>query len=281
MSGQTLPQSKKIIIRKSMKIRKKIILFIIVVLGCLAYKMFSYYAPPSAYQPYAIPQKQDDTLRIAYLGDSWAFMHREHKCVIPKIIEDTLHCPVRVHSYGMCGQTSKEFYENIFNNADLKHFLQKRRYEYCFISLGINDTYKKMSTAYYQQSMDYIIRFFLANHIRPIILDIPDYDIYKSFERQNDPRKILRRLSMFINNTPLDCKKQFQNALGEMIVKNNYTKEVSIIRYLSWSKNGEKEKKSLYLNDGMHLNNNGYIKLDSLIANEILKQDNPLIHNIR
>ena len=193
-----------------MKILKTGILLIIVVLGCLAYMMFSYYAPPSAYQPYAIPQEQDDTLRIAYLGDSWAFMHREHNCEISKILQDTLHHPVKVHSYGMCGLTSKEFYKNIFYNADLKHFLQKRRYQYCFISLGINDTYKKMSTVYYQKSMDYIIRFFLANNIRPIILEIPDYDIYKSFERQDDSRKVLRHLSMYINNTPLNSKEQFR-----------------------------------------------------------------------
>ena len=254
-----------------MKIQKMIILLIIVVLGCLAYKMFSYYAPPSEHQPYTIPQKQDDTLRIAYLGDSWAFMHREHNCEISKILEDTLHRPVRVHSYGMCGQTSKEFYENIFNNADLKHFLQKRRYEYCFISLGINDTYKKMSITYYQQSMDNIIKFFLANHIRPIILEIPDYDIYKSFERQDDPRKILRRLSMFINNTPLDCKKKFRNTLDEMIIKNNYTKEVSIIQYLSWNKNSTNDLEIIYLNDGIHLNEVGYARLDSCIAEICMK----------
>ena len=225
-----------------MKIRKMIILFIIVVLGCLVYMMYSYYAPPSAYQPYAIPQKQDDTLRIAYLGDSWAFMHREHNCIISRILEDTLHRPVKVHSYGMCGLTSREYYENIFHNADLKHFLQKRRYEYCFISLGINDTYKKMSTIYYQQSMEYIINFFLTNHIHPIIMEIPDYDIYRSFERQNDSRKILRHVSMLINKTPLDCKQLFRNTLDEMIAKNNYTKKVSIIRDLSWNKNGKKKR---------------------------------------
>lgn len=204
--------------------------------------MYSYYAPPSAYQPYAIPQKQDDTLRIAYLGDSWAFMHREHNCIISRILEDTLHRPVKVHSYGMCGLTSREYYENIFHNADLKHFLQKRRYEYCFISLGINDTYKKMSTIYYQQSMEYIINFFLTNHIHPIIMEIPDYDIYRSFERQNDSRKILRHVSMLINKTPLDCKQLFRNTLDEMIAKNNYTKKVSIIRDLSWNKNGKKKR---------------------------------------
>ena len=254
-----------------MIIRKMIILLIIVILGCLAYKMFSYYAPPSAYQPYTIPQKQDDTLRIAYLGDSWAFMHREHRCKISKFLEDTLHRPVRVHSYGICGLTSKEVYENIFNNADLKHFLQKRKYEYCFISLGINDTYKKMSITYYQQSMENIIRFFLTNHIHPIILEIPDYDIFKSFGRQELSRKILRRISMFINKTPLDCKQLFRNSLDDMITKMKYVDKVSIIRYLSWNKNSTNDLEMIYLNDGIHLNEVGYARLDSCIAETCMK----------
>ena len=248
-----------------MRIWKFVILLIIIAVGCLSYSMFSYYKPPTEYQPYAMPQDRDDTLRIAYIGDSWAFMHREHNCQISDIIGNIIHRPVKVHSYGICGLTSKEFYENMFINADLKHFLQKRRYDYCFISLGINDTYKKMSITYYQQSMDCIINFFLTNHIHPIILEIPDYDIIKSFERQNNTRKLLRRLSMFINNTPLDCKKQFRKALDELISKKMYTKDVSIIRYMSWNNYGTKDLNTLYRSDGIHLNTTGYAKLDSCI----------------
>ena len=255
-----------------MKIWKLVILLIIIAVGYISYSMFTYYMPPIEHQPYAIPQGQDDTLRIAYIGDSWAFMHREHNCIISRILEDTLHRPVKVHSYGMCGLTSKEFYENIFNNADLKHFLRKRRYEYCFISLGINDTYKKMSTTYYQQSMDNIIQFFLDNHIRPIILEIPDYNISKSFNRQVLSRKILRRLSMYINKTPLDCKQLFRNALDEMILNKKYRKDVNIIRYLSWNKNGAKDWKTIYQDDGIHLKERGYAILDSCIAKTCIEQ---------
>ena len=248
-----------------MKIWKLVILLIVITVGCISYSTFSYYKPPTKYQPYTMPQHREDTLRIAYIGDSWAFMHREHECHISDIIEDIIHCPVKVHSYGICGTTSKEFYENMFNNAELKHFLQKRRYEYCCISLGINDTYKKMSAAYYQQSMEYILKFFLTNQVHPIILEIPDYDIIKSFERQNNSRKLLRRLSMFINKTPLNCKQLFRNALDELISKKMYTKDVSIIRYMSWNSYGTKDLNTLYLSDGIHLNTTGYAKLDSCI----------------
>ena len=255
-----------------MKNWKLVILLIIIAVGCLSYCMFSYYKPPTEHQPYTIPQDHDDTLRIAYIGDSWAFMHREHNCQISKILKDTIHRPVKVHSYGICGQTRKELYENIFNNPDLKRFLQKRRYEYCVISLGINDTYKKMSTTYYQQSMDFIIRFFLANHIHPIILEIPDYDIFKSFNRKELSRKLLRHLSMYINKTPLDCKQLFRNALDEMILRGNYTKEVSIVRYVLWNVKGTKDWEMIYQDDGIHLNEKGYAILDSCIADACIER---------
>ena len=255
-----------------MKIWKLVILLIIITVGCISYCMFSYYMPPTEHLPYTIPQEQDDTLRIAYIGDSWAFMHREHDCKISTLLNDKIHRPVKVHSYGICGLTSKEFYENIFNNADLKHFLQKRRYEYCFISLGINDTYTKMNTAYYQQSMGNIIQFFLTNHIHPIIQEIPDYNIYKSFNRQVLSRKVLRRLSMFINKTPLDCKQLFRNALDEMILNKNYTKDVSIIRYRTWNKKGSKDWENIYQYDGLHLNEKGYDILDSCIAETCIER---------
>ena len=237
----------------------------------MTYQAYRYYAPPKLQQPYQINATPDDTLRIAFIGDSWAFMHKDHECMIPQLLQDTLHRPVKVHSYGVCGLTSKEIYENIFDNNDFKQFLSKRRYEYCYVSAGINDTYKKMNNSYYQQSMDGIIQFLLANHIHTIIQEIPDYDINLSFERQKTSRKILRRLSMMINNTPLDCKKLFRDALDELIHEKMYSDKVSIIRYKSWNGNGGKDLDNLYRSDKLHLNNNGYVTLDRAITKEILK----------
>ncbi len=190
--------------------------------------------------------------------------------MIPQLLQDTLHRPVKVHSYGVCGLTSKEIYENIFDNSDFKQFLSKRRYAYCYVSAGINDTYKKMSTSYYQQSMDGIIQFLLTNQIHPIIQEIPDYDINLSFERQKTSRKILRRLSMMINNTPLDCKQLFRDELDELIYKKKYSDKFSIIRYKSWNEDGDQDLDHLYRSDGLHLNDNGYAVLDKAITMEIL-----------
>lgn len=252
---------------------KKNLIVLLLLIACfctfIIYSAYDYYAPPSPKQPYHI-SNHEDTLRIAYIGDSWAYMHKDHRCRISQLLEDTLHRPVRVHTYGICGLTSKEIYENMFGNSDLKHFLQKRGYAYCFVSAGINDTYKKMSTSYYQHSMDDIIQFLLFNNIRPIILEIPDYDISKSFERQKYSRKILRRLSMLVNNTPLDCKQIFRDAFDELIRVKGYQEKVSIIRYKSWNNDYLDDLTQLYLDDGLHLNENGYTKLDSVIAQEII-----------
>ena len=251
------------------RIKYVILLLICILCALVVYGIHHYYAPPRFREPFLM-KNTDDTLRIAYIGDSWAFMHKDHDCQIEQLLEDSLHRPVKVHSYGICGKTSKEIYDNMFENADFKHFLQKRSYEYCFISAGINDTYKKMSTSYYQQSMDGIIQMLLANHIHPIILEIPDYDIQKAYNNQKANRKILRKLSMFVNNTPLECKQLFRHSFDALIDTKEYKNRICIIRYQSWNNDYNNDQQRLYKGDGMHLNDKGYQILDSTIANEIL-----------
>lgn len=254
--------------------RKQIIVIILllIIASSITYQAYRYYAPPRLRQPYQTNATPDDTLRIAFIGDSWAFMHKDHDCQIAQMLQDSIHRPVKVHSYGVCGLTSKEIYENFFDNRDFMHFLSKRRYEFCYVSAGINDTYKKMGTSYYLQSMDGIIQFLLANHIHPIIQEIPDYDIYMSFERQKTSRKLLRRLSMMINDIPLDCKQLFRDTLDELIHEKNYADKVSIIRYKTWNNNSDKDLENLYRSDRLHLNDNGYVTLDRAITKEILNQ---------
>ena len=233
-------------------------------------KMHSYYSPAKERPIYPTSQHHDDTVRIAFIGDSWAYMHREHDCQIGKYVNNAINRLIRIKSYGVCGLTSKEIYENMFENHDFRSFLQTNTFDYCFISAGINDTYKKMGITYYKHNMDLIIKYMLANNIHPIILNIPDYDIQKSFERQKLTRKILRHISMFINNQPIDCKQLFRDALKELVLEKGYQDKVSIIQYQTWNNNYNDDLNKLYQDDGLHLNKQGYIKLDSVIAKEVL-----------
>lgn len=245
----------------------------IIFVGYIEYKISNFNALPTEYDPYIIStcHSQDDTLRIAYIGDSWASMHGDHYCQIPKIISDSIHAPVETYSFGIGGRTSKEIYEDIFNNSEFRHFFETRKYKYCIISIGINDLCKKKRITYYQKSMYYIIKFCIVNNLHPIILEIPDFDIDYSYETLDFSRKVFYYYSMIHYNTPFDSKQLFRDALDEMMIQNGFENKVNIIRYKSWNKNGYKDWKLLYSEDRMHLNEKGYAKLDSCIAKTCIK----------
>ena len=258
--------------------KKRIIYMASILLFCaLAVSIvfaYRYYAPPTERASFIIPTS-DDTLRIAYIGDSWANIHKnEHNCLIPTIIEDSIHIPTRIYSYGFPGRKSKEVYEAIFDDKEQKKILQKFGLSYCIVSAGINDANEKMSTNYYQNSIDCIVRFLLSNHVHPVILEIPDYDILKTYSWQKRNRKLLYQLSMVLNHVPLDCKQIYREALDELISIKKYQGKVSVIRYKSWNNNYEKDQNTMYLIDGIHLNDYGNDLLDSVIAKEIISMLN-------
>ena len=242
----------------------------ICIIAVFLLEAYRYYTPPEERGAYKMAQP-DDTLRIAYIGDSWAFYHlQEHQCLIPEVINDQCKKPTFIYSYGFPGRTSKEIYEAFFDDERQRQILQNHGFRFCIISAGINDANKKMSIKYYQKSMDYIIRFLLLNHVRPIIIEIPDYDIQKAYQWQKRGRKMLYRLSMAINKVPMDCRQIYRDALDDLIRKKEYLEKVSIIRYKSWNKDYEKDQRMLYLIDGIHLNKYGNAVLDSVIAKEII-----------
>lgn len=252
--------------------KKKYILLAIMVLGmAYFYAVYQYYSEPRLHKPYCTLSNKDDTVRIAYIGDSWAYLHEFHNCQIPHMLECQIHQPVRVYNFGISGMTSKDIYERIYKNSEMKSFFQKRYYSYSVVTVGVNDTDRKMGSNYYKRSMDGILQFLLANDIHPIILEIPNYDIVNSLKRQGHLRIFMRKISMYLNNTPIDCREQFRKVLDTLISENKYQNEVSIIRNQSWNDNFPEDLHHLYVKDGVHLNDKGYSKLDSIIVNEILR----------
>lgn len=261
---------------------------LVIVFIYVSKRFYEYYSPAKERPIYRTSKHHDDTLRIAYIGDSWAFGHsnswtfgpKPHLCKIPDIIMDSLDKPIKVESYGISGLTSKKIYYALFEVDSFRKFMEKG-YDYCFISAGINDTYGKMSTIYYKQSMDCIIRFMHTNNIHPIILEIPDYNIIEAYERQKFDKKLLRHLSMFVNGTQMDCKQQFRDTLDKLIIDKGYQDQVSVIRYKSWNNNYEKDLKELYISDQMHLNDKGYTVLDGVIAKVIIDIEHSKVSQLK
>ncbi len=242
-------------------------------------KYQSYFYPPKERDIYKVAKHNDDTIRIAYIGDSWALGHKQHSCVIEKTIEDSLLRPTLVKSYGIGGLTSKEIYHAFFEVEGLKDFIREG-YHYCFLSAGINDASKKMSTEYYTTSIDLIIRFLLVNNIYPIILEIPDYNINKVYNDEKITKKIIRYFSLIVNDIDIDCKQEYRDALNKLI-NGKYNNKVSIIPYQTWNSNYESNLKELYISDELHLNNKGYLTLDRVIASEIIRLNNDSKRNAK
>lgn len=252
--------------------KKTFYLILSLLITYLAYRVWGYYAPPSLSKPYRIEKQNDDTLRIAYIGDSWAFMHRDHPCSIASIVGDSIHRPVRVHTFGVSGLTSKEIYGAMTEQGDYRRFME-RGYDYCFISVGINDTYQKKSTGYYRRSMEGIISQLLANGTHPLILEIPNYDILKAYQRQTNTRKALRHLSMFVNSCDMDCRQSHRDALRSLLTENSLWPKVTLISYQDWNSDFAHDQQAYYRSDGVHLNDAGYARLDSVIAQAVLSHE--------
>ena len=254
-----------------MKFQKLIIASLIIMIGIYyGIKCHTYYSPATYHPTYHTKQHNNDTIRIAYIGDSWALGHQYHKCNLSQILTDSLSFPVKTESFGIGGLTSKEIYNALFELEQFKKFM-KNGYNFCIVSAGINDTHKKMSKSYYKSSMKLIINFLIANHIYPIIIEIPDYNIYQAYNNQELYKRIIQRFSMLVNSTEMDCKQQFRNALDEIIKEKRYEEMVSVIPFKSWNKDYFKDLETIYNNDQIHLNERGYQILDSVIAKEICK----------
>lgn len=261
-----------------MKHKAILALSVIAILALIfGYGMYYYYAPPKERQPYTIGKHRSDTIRVAYIGDSWAFFHQPYDGRFSDSLTSKLHRPAKIYSQGYCGRSSKEIYWYFFDTPKLVSFFS-RGYDYCFVCAGINDANKKMTSDYYAQSMDYIIQFLLKNQITPIILEIPDYDIERMYRWEIPSRKLLRSFSRFITGTPINCKVEFRVALDQLIAEKDYGNKIEIIRYKNWNNNYKKDINTLYMDDGIHLNEQGYAKLDSCVAEAILKIRNKEKH---
>ena len=89
--------------------KTKILIILIPIFVVFIYwgrRLYEYYSPAKERPFYWTSKRHDDTLRIAYIGDSWAFGHSDswtfgskpHTCRLSDIIKDSLHKPVIVES---------------------------------------------------------------------------------------------------------------------------------------------------------------------------------------
>jgi len=233
------------------------------------YSLCSCYKPATELSGLSVKCHNDDTLRIAFVGDSWAYLHESVECIMDSLITNEIGKPVIIRNAGEGGLVSKEVYYSLFNNEKFKDVLEWGP-NFCYITAGINDTNKKSGCDNYAENMRLIISLLLKHNIIPVIQEIPYYDISFSFF-QMKPLFLLRSIrSMLWTWSKLDCIDDYTICFDKMVEKQKWQDDVIIIRRDYWNPKGFKEQQDLYTIDRMHLSQKGYFVLDSCIASKIV-----------
>lgn len=245
-----------------------ILLLLLVVIPCL--RWLPYYSPATKQQHYQSALHMDDTLRIAFIGDSWADWHKKHQCKIPVFISSKAECNVDVYISGILGLTSKQIYLSMFQDDSVRNAIEWGP-DYCVVMAGINDADRKMGTGYYKENMRLIIDFLLSNQITPVIIEIPYFNTRRSFQIRNFEGKLQYLLSMAVHFSPIDCVHQYRKAHTELIEEEGWSQRIIYIPESNWAPEGYRDSRNLYDDLQMHLNEKGYEVLDSCIASSILR----------
>lgn len=231
---------------------------------------FEYYTPAIRrhLETYTMKVKSD-TIKIAFIGDSWAEMHQNHQCIIAQLLLSELSVPVEVRTAGVSGLTSKDIYYSIFDNKSVRSVVIDWCPNYCIIVAGINDSDRKMGIDFYKENMKLIIDFLLSQDITPVLLEIPSYNAWRSFQVRDVYTKLKYLFSMLRNTSSMDCIDLYRNSLADLIEIQGWTSRVILISVDQWNPLGYEDDRGIYDDLQMHLNGDGYEILDSCIASSI------------
>lgn len=227
------------------------------------------------------PRPNDDTLRVAVIGDSWAEWHMTLNC-------DTLFTmyggrlttkPIKCMTRGKNGAKSKDTYYYMFRSQTQEYSwmhdictqpLLEEHPDYCVVMVGINDAWKKRPVSYYTGNYRLIIRLLLANHIRPVVMEIPDFDLTGWLDMHKYSIRIPYRIFSYFNGVVEDDVTPFRNGLKEMLKNTGLGDSVLFIPADHWIPQNHKFSEDIYQVDHIHINYQGYHVLDSCIVSEII-----------
>ena len=246
-----------------------ILVLVFVLIGGIGWYIKPYFTPAKKLHGLKVKTHCDDTIRIAYVGDSWAVYQQYYNCDIDSIISIVTKRPVKVRISGVNGITSKNVYYSFYRNDCMRELIEWGP-DFCFIVAGINDSDRKMGRSYYKENMNLIIETLLKCKIVPILLEIPSYNICYSFKVRSLKVKLQYLASMLITWSKMDCINDYRRTYTDLIYEKGWEKKVITISSNEWNPDGYKDLRGLYDEGLMHLNEKGYHVLDSCIAHNII-----------
>jgi len=223
----------------------------------------------------------DDTLRVAVIGDSWAEYHMTLSCdtLFVQYAKRLTSKPVKCMTRGKGGAKSKDVYYYMFRSHTQEYSwmhdictqpLLEEHPDYCVVMVGINDSWKKRPVSYYTGNYRLIIRLLLANNIRPVVMEIPDFEMTDWINVHSKRQRYLYRIYSYFNNVVEDDITPFRNGLRKMLKDTGLGDSVVFIPADHWIPQGHKYSEEIYQTDHIHINYQGYHILDSCIVTEII-----------
>lgn len=233
----------------------------------------------------ATPQRyknsEGDSLRVIFIGDSWAAYHSQFDQHLKICIESKINKPTKVISKGTVGAKTKTIYAKMHADSPSgTSGLINLFPDYAIISAGINDAVAKMGTANYCHHYQLIIKELLSAGIKPIIIDMPHVDYRAIYQRESIIARIRHRISSWYTGAPLWTFDDYRETLQSLISQGEMKKQLIYIPATNWNPDGYKDSRMLYKEDHVHLNDKGYFLLDSCIASYIY-EDYKITHDFQ
>ena len=208
-----------------------------------------------------------DTLKIAFIGDSWAAYHHDYDKKLESMLYDKGQL-AHVVSIGNVGAKSREIYQRMYSTT--KPVLLEHP-DYCILSAGINDAVAKMGKDYYVHHYMLILQQLLDLDIKPVVLEMPEVNYRAIAGREPWTMRLRHILSSMMTGSELYGFDSYKSALVSAIKKADMQNRILYISAGPWNPDGYRDSRRLYLSDETHLNAKGYAVLDSCIASDILK----------
>ena len=227
------------------------------------------------------PRPADDTLRVVIIGDSWAEWHVTLGCdsLIQKYAHRVTEEPLKCVTRGKSGAKTKDVYHFMFTSQTKEvtwdhdyctQPLLEEHPDYCVIMVGINDCWKKRPLSYYTGNYRLILRLLLANGIRPVVMEIPDFDLTGWIDLHSIKIKYPYRFFSLLFGIWDDDIDVFRNALKDMLRETGLSDSVLYIPQDHWLPKNHNFTEDIYQQDHVHLNLDGLHVLDSCIITDII-----------
>lgn len=210
---------------------------------------------------------KNDTLRIAFIGDSWAEYHYLYDSLLCSMIGVDGRL-VRVKSKGNVGAKSKGIYERLSTST---RPILKWRPHYCIISAGINDAVAKLGADNYVHHYLLILRQLIRLGIKPVVLEVPDVNYRAIASRESWTMRLHHILSSLLTGSKMYEFDSYRTSLRNSIDDLVRDGEVVYIPADAWNPMGYHDNRGLYEFDETHLNSLGYHLLDSCVTSAILR----------